>query len=282
MDKSELKATRIKDESTAPSSHFEDEYYEILERMEQEHFWYWGRYRLISRLLEENIREREMPPRLSGIDLGCGTGGWLQRLTRNKSLEWQRLAGGDCSAKSLQRCSNKLPQHVELHRCDLNDLRYDNEWDIVFLLDSLEYSENDLQTLRSAGNGLRTGGLAIISVPAYNWMWSQTDVMNGNQRRYNKNELSRLCAAAGLNAVSITGFNAFLIPLYLLSRITLGKPRDISTLNAQQKSEILEKNHRTPPDIVNKALKLLMRLELKIGRIRRIPFGTSFILVASK
>jgi len=270
------------DENGYSSSYFEDEYYEILEEMEEKHFWYWGRYKLITRIFLDNIKARNMPGHLSCIDLGCGTGGWLLKLTQLRSITWKRLAGADCSTMSIENCLKKLPTYVELHQCDLNHLRYENEWDVAFLLDSLEYCDNDIKTLSDTRRGLRDGGLAIIAVPAYKWMWSETDVMNGNQRRYNKRQLSKLCEASGLKAVSITSFNSLLLPVYLLSRITWRDPKASQHLTAEKKTELLKKNHATPPYLINKALKLVMNLELAISRIKDFPFGTSFILVASK
>ena len=270
------------DKDDYSSSYFEDEYYEILEEMEEKHFWYWGRYKLITRIFLDSIKENKTSGQLSCIDLGCGTGGWLLRLTELRSMTWRRLAGADCSTTSIEKCVKKLPNYVELHRCDLNHLRYENEWDVAFLLDSLEYCDNDIKTLSATRRGLRDGGLAIIAVPAYKWMWSETDVINGNQRRYNKRQLYNLCEASGLKALSVTSFNALLLPAYLLSRMTWRKAKARQHLTAEEKAEILKKNHKTPPRLINRAMKLIMNLELAISRIKSFPFGTSFILVASK
>ena len=57
------------------------------------------------------------------------------------------------------------------------------------LLDVLEHIEEDLATLQAVGALLAPGGHAVITVPAYRWMWSAHDEFLHHKRRYTAAEL---------------------------------------------------------------------------------------------
>ena len=68
------------------------------------------------------------------------------------------------------------------------------------------------------------GGLLVATVPAYMWLWSQSDVSLQHRRRYSRGELLDRAAGAGWEPVLSTYFNsALLAPIALARALRRGR-----------------------------------------------------------
>ena len=74
----------------------------------------------------------------------------------------------------------------------------DGAYDLIALLDVLEHVDGDRESLESIAAKLAPGGRILVTVPAYQWMWSAHDVAHHHKRRYSKQGLRRDAEAAGL------------------------------------------------------------------------------------
>src|SRR2546426_12019635 len=90
---------------------------------------------------------------------------------------------------------------------------------ILLLLDVIEHLDADVAALETARRALRPGGLLVITVPAYRWLWSGHDVALGHRRRYTTRGLSRVVERAGLSVVHASYFNTLLFPAVALTRV---------------------------------------------------------------
>jgi hypothetical protein len=59
----------------------------------------------------------------------------------------------------------------------------------------------------------------LITVPAFQWMWSEHDIYLGHQRRYTIREVEHLLSRAGLVQLCSSYFFAFVLPLAAAARL---------------------------------------------------------------
>ena len=76
-------------------------------------------------------------------------------------------------------------------RNDLNDIPK-GVFDIVFLMDVIEHTNNERTLLANALKALKPGGTIVITVPAFNWLLSTHDLRLKHMRRYSKERLKEL------------------------------------------------------------------------------------------
>lgn len=89
----------------------------------------------------------------------------------------------------------------------------DNSLDLAFLMDVLEHAQDDRGVLEEALRKLKPGGRLVITVPAYQFLFSAHDVMLGHCRRYRRSQLKDLLH--GFDAELVQSFY-FFASLFLL------------------------------------------------------------------
>ena len=99
-------------------------------------------------------------------------------------------------------------------------------FDLVLLLDVIEHVEDDRALLASLlRDRLQQGGAVLVSVPAWQALYTRHDLFLGHYRRYRPAELHRLLAQLGLHRVRHGGlFHGLLLPRALekLSELVRG------------------------------------------------------------
>jgi 2-polyprenyl-3-methyl-5-hydroxy-6-metoxy-1,4-benzoquinol methylase len=122
------------------SSEYDDEIFDVLSRMQREHFWYRGRHRFLSAALRRVLSRFPKPAgETSAIDLGGGCGGWVAYLRNCSELAFKETAINDSSIRALTMAKDVMPEGVACYQADLLDLGWEERWDVVFLLDVLEH-----------------------------------------------------------------------------------------------------------------------------------------------
>jgi 2-polyprenyl-3-methyl-5-hydroxy-6-metoxy-1,4-benzoquinol methylase len=71
------------------------------------------------------------------------------------------------------------------------------EFDLVMALDVVEHFENEGQILKALVSNTRPGGKILVTVPAYQWLWSTHDVQNDHHRRYTRRQLTQALQTSG-------------------------------------------------------------------------------------
>lgn len=143
----------------------------------------------------------------------------------------------------------------------------------IGLFDVIEHVPDDVGFLRALRPYLRPNGRLYITVPAYQWLWSENDVRSGHYRRYTLSSLSAILRDAGYLTEYATYIFAALPPaIFLFRRLLGGDGRSATRVRAQHNAG------GTPGRRLAEAL-----FSFEIGRIARgvsIPFGASCMVVA--
>ena len=227
---------------------------------DRRHWYFRGRATVINAALR-----RVLPPRrLRLVDIGCGTGAVLRDLgelgdavgieANDTLLAVARSAGLDARKGALP-----------------DDLPIAPGWaDVVLLLDVIEHLDDDLGALHGAAALLGTGGVLVLTVPAYPWLWSAHDAILGHRRRYVARGLRRLVERAGYRVERLTYFNTVLFPAIAGRRL-------YKRWRGDNRHDL-----ERPGPLVNSALERLFSLERHVVPTVALPFGTSLFVVARR
>jgi SAM-dependent methyltransferase len=228
--------------------------------LEDVHWWFVGRRRIVRGLLE-----RWVPHGATLIDVGCGAGGMLAELRPEYTTR-----GVDSSPAAVEICRARGISSVTLGSATDPATWGPLPVGAVTLLDVIEHVDDDVAALRAAAEATAPGGVVIVTVPAYEWLWSAHDMLNHHRRRYTLRRLLGRHAAAGLRPLQAGYFNSLLFPLALVQRLAsrLGLPADPL---------------RLPPPTLNRSLGRLFAAEGAIVRRggRGFPFGLSIFCVSA-
>jgi len=95
----------------------------------------------------------------SVLDIGCGSGNHLLLASRLG----MDVTGIDASPYMLSLAKNKLGNQCELKKARAEDIPYeDNEFDLVFLINTLEFLDDPLSALEEAGRVAKRGVFIVI------------------------------------------------------------------------------------------------------------------------
>ena len=241
------------------------ESYDIEWEVEEFHWWFVIRRRLLRSILSSLI-----PSRLSvdgsAVDIGCGAGPNLKVF---KSLGFHGV-GVDQSQYALHLASRKL--EIPLIAGNLNNLPFRSESvGLIVATDVLEHLENDAEGLREIYRALKKKGILILTVPAFRFLWGAQDVLTGHKRRYSMNDILNRLRQEGFEITRSTYFNFFLFFPILLAR------RLIYLLGLSVESE-----NKINSPFINFLLKEIFSMEVPLLRFCSFPFGVSILCIAEK
>ena len=142
---------------------------------------------------------------------------------------------------------------------------------MITLFDVIEHVEEDGSSLQALSSMLNPGGRFVITVPAFNFLWSQHDDENHHKRRYRRRDLVNLAQQFGLNLDYISYFNSWLFPPTACVRLF----RKIIPYEESWQ------DMRKPNEIINRALQFLFSSERHVIGKMTLPFGVSLVAVLS-
>jgi SAM-dependent methyltransferase len=234
--------------------------------MEDRHWWFRSRRRVLWAL----IRRAGLPPSPSILDAGCGTG-------RNM-VEFSRLGpaeGIDLAPEAVQFCLRRGLGGVR--EAAIEDLPFEDErFGLVLATDVIEHLEDEGPALEELRRVTAPDGRIIVTVPAYNWLWSEHDKAWHHFRRYTRRTIAAQLRGHGWEPVVETYFySAMLAPVAIVRTAQRLRP---GGANGNGKSDL----HLSPPAL-DRWLEMPVRLEARlIERGGSLPTGVSIGMVAVK
>ncbi len=225
------------------------------------HWWYRGRRTVLSRA----IANLGLPRPARVLDAGCGSGRNMVELARLGPV-----TGVELSRTSVSLARARLLGDVV--EGSVLDMPFDSDsFDLAVSLDVIEHLDEDLEALRELRRVVAPGGFLLVTVPAYEWLWSGHDEINHHHRRYTRRSLQRVAEQAGWKQTRTTYFNSVLLPVAILLR-ALDR---LSTKTTESSLDLW-----VPPEPLNWLLERPLALEaVMLGHGGRIPAGLSLLSV---
>jgi SAM-dependent methyltransferase len=224
------------------------------------HWWFEGRRVIVRSLLA--LQGLSAGARI--FDVGCGTGQNLEMLAA-----FGEVTGVDRSAEVLELVRARGRQVLQGDVAAL-PLPSDSA-DVMVAMDVLEHMDDDMGAARELFRVLRPGGLAVITVPAFRWLWGSQDDLSHHRRRYTRDELEALLTGAGFVLHKVSYFNFFLLlPTWLGRRL-------VALVGAR----VLSENVLTPPWL-DGPLSAIFASEARWLRWLDFPVGVSLLALGRK
>ena len=239
-----------------------DEYRKLAEV--EDTMWY---FRALHRHAANLIRSHGPGARGRLLDAGCGTGGFIRRV--DHWFPGLRFNGIDLYQIACELAHSRGTPRIARASCTALPFA-DDSMVVVTSLDVLQHIPDDARAASEMFRVLEPGGLAVVNVPAYMWLWSYHDDVTDTERRYTRGTMLNLLKGAGFEIVRSTYWNFLPLPLVVAKRKMfwrLGGTDDVKQY----------------PAYAERMLDVGMALERRwISRISSLPAGSSVLVAARK
>ena len=216
------------------------------------HWWFQARKEIIREIIDNKIKKK-----IDILDFGSGSGVNINMLSK---FGFINIYEPHSDTKNYLK--NKYKNKSKFKILDkINNQKFD----LIILADVLEHIKKDKKVIEKLSNNLKHNGQILITVPAYQFLFSMKDITLGHYRRYNKTQILKLFQK--FKIIKLTYFNFFLFtPISFL--ILFFKLFKIDFIN---------KVESAPNQYINKTLFHIFSIERKIIKILDLPFGLSLL-----
>ena len=241
--------------------------YRVMHDIEQSYWWFVGKQFLVKTLL------KGFSPRGLGhekiLDIGCGTGIVLKLLEN-----FGEAYGMELSSEAI-RFLRKRYLNLVVRSDASQSLPFKNDtFSVITCLDVLEHLDNDFNLLREMMRVCKPRGHIVVTVPAFEFLWSPHDVALHHKRRYTKRKTVGAIRRLNWKVVKCSYYNTILFPPILAVRKL--KPLLSNKQNVQS-------DFFMPlPRWLNSILILLFISEIRCLQFLNFPFGVSLLLILQK
>jgi SAM-dependent methyltransferase len=227
-----------------------------------DYWWYRARSEMLRTVLEPYVGS---PERL--LDVGSADGPSVAWLAARQKVSL------DLDPRGLRPPSGICGSVLALPFVDAS-------FDVVSAFDVIEHCDPEAAALAELHRVLEPGGRLLLSVPAYQWAWSDHDVANGHHRRYTRPRAVEAVSAAGFDVLRSTyGFSA-VFPAFAAERAVRAVQHRIGSSGAQGPADVVDLPPVNP--MLERVLLGLCRLDQRALARRDLPFGSSVFLAAVK
>lgn len=242
----------------------------LLFSLEDKHFWFQSRNRVISQAIERHFPDHKGK---TFLEVGCGTGYVLTMLERMGL----RVTGLDMHGEALHFAKQRTQATLVCSTLDKH--KAGARYDAIGAFDVMEHVENDHEFLAQCNSRLSEGGKLFLTVPAGMELWTDIDQVSGHKRRYTRSGLIQRLTGAGFTVTDIRYFGFFqYVPYFLMKKVVGFRIASKKTNELALVREMLT----PPPPIIQALLMFLFRLEELVARVATLPFGTSLVVSAYK
>jgi len=237
--------------------------YQRMYEMEEAYWWHVGRKEIVRKV----INRLNIPESANILNVGSGTGGTVATLEDFGSVE-----NVDTSQEAITYAKSKGIKNIK----KVNGIKLpykDKTFDLLVGLDVLEHIDEDLKALQEWKRVVKKDGKVIITVPAYQWLWSEHDESLHHKRRYTLSELVAKCNKAGFRVNKRSYLIVFSFGLIVAYRF-------ISSVSDRKKQK--KSSYVMLPKPINKLFTNLLILESLVIKKINFPFGTTAFVVLER
>jgi SAM-dependent methyltransferase len=175
---------------TTPVGGYDPSFFDQLATIEDRHFWFRARNRLIFELAKKI--SSGLKPGYLVLELGCGTGNVLRVL--QQACSEGTLVGLELWWDGLRYARRRSTAFVV--QGDVRNRPFGKQFELIGMFDVLEHVQEERETLDSLLRLLMPSGRLLLTVPAHKFLWSYFDEAAHHCRRYSPKEIHNKLTAA--------------------------------------------------------------------------------------
>jgi SAM-dependent methyltransferase len=224
---------------------------------QKKHWWFQGRKNIIDKIIFRiNFKKN-----VNILDFGSGSGVNVEMLKKYGNVDLQEV--NKIARLNLKKIKNinKIYSSLKIKK---------NYYNLVLVADVLEHVKNPKGLLRILKKNIKKNGYILITVPAYQFLFSSKDKALKHYRRYNKKTLKKTIDEFTL--VEMSYFNTLLF-IPIMAIILFNKILNI---------HFIKKVETTPNFIINKIFFYFFSFEKIILKFINFPFGLSIYALIKK
>ena len=254
-------------ETEQPRVNYPESDYDYAFQIEESSFWFNHRNEII------NATIKKFPFTGNFADIGGGNGfqsKYLSAKFPERKIYFVEPSYPDClnaRKRNVDNIYNIFFQDFPFRQSNIGG---------IGLFDVLEHIEDDAGFLSELGSLVEKGTHIYITVPAYQWLWSDVDDYSEHFRRHDRKSINELAEKCGMNVLFNSKCFFYLpfltFPLRSIPYRLSGKRNHQSLINREMK------NHQTGM-LSGKIFDALNRVELSYFAKDKINFGASCIAV---
>ena len=222
---------------------------------QKKHWWFQARKKIIDQIISSiNLKKKK-----NILDFGAGSGVNLDMLRKHGLVDIHEQNKYARAVIKKERKIRNLYSTLKIKK---------NFYDLILLADVIEHVKQPKELLKDLKKFLKKDGHILITVPAYQFLFSKKDKVLGHYRRYNKELLKT--ELSGFKVENISYFNTFLcIPIIIMTM-----------LNKFLKKDYIKQVETTPNFILNKLCYIIFASEKYFIKYFNLPFGISIYVLA--
>jgi SAM-dependent methyltransferase len=217
----------------------------------KKHWWFQARIKIIEQIIL-NIKFKK---KINILDYGSGSGVNLNMLKKYGKVDvHEKNIFAINKLKKKNKCINHFYSNNKIKK---------SFYDLILIADVIEHVKHPERLLEKLRTNLKKKGFILITVPAFQFLFSKKDKYLGHYRRYDltnlKNELKKF------NIKNISYFNTFLfLPIVI-----------VTLFNKLLKRDYIKDVETTPNKIVNILLYIIFSSEKYFLKYFNFSFGIS-------
>ncbi|HOJ34147.1 MAG TPA: class I SAM-dependent methyltransferase [Candidatus Hydrogenedentes bacterium] len=247
------------------------EEYRIMFELEDQHAWYVGLRKMVALSMQKAkpsfCFETCSSQSCRVLDVGCGTGATLVFL-RQFAVPF----GIDISEQAVRFCRSRCEDRTAVGSALALPFP-DESFNGAFSLDVLCHKAvtDKIQPLKEVFRILRPGGVFVLNLPAFQWLYSSHDINVHTDRRFSRPEVEQMLRQNGFSILYTTYWNTLILPallgVRLWRKIAPSRQSDVAFSSGP---------------LATRVLSLSLSFERLLLRWVRFPFGLSILVVAQK
>lgn len=232
--------------------------FEILGEAIENHWYYFSKARAMQCFLNAGKINKI-------LDVGAGSGYFSKYLLKNSEAKEATLVDTSYKSNENERyLLKKIYKKKSINKCNASH---------VLLMDVLEHVDDEKSFLEDYVRKVPKGTKFLITVPAFNFLWSSHDIFLEHRRRYTIKSLKKITEESGLKIHNMSYFFAFVFPFAATTRLLLR----VSNKNNQKPRSSLKKYNI----LLNFVLKTICLIEIYFFKHNKY-FGLSIFSLAEK